>query len=426
MARLYEFQGKEFFNRYGIPVPTGRVVISEEEAKQAFNEIGGPVMIKAQVLSGGRGKAGLIRSAPSAADAMGVTKDLLGRRIGQNLIEKLLIEEKLTIDHEFYLGITADPSKRQIVLLFSPGGGMTVEETALDEGGLYKTYINVLKGISENEIIPFLKEATGWSDGTELEALASIGLRLYKLYRDLDCRLAEINPLVLSPGGFFAADARVDLDDDALFIRHKELGMEAVEEAGGRPPTPLELAAGKIDEDDHRGSVHFVQIDPDGSISRQRGGIPIGFDCVGTGTSLTTLDELSEFGYFPLNFADTSGNPTGSKMYRITKIILSQPGIEGYLFVSCVSSQQLDNTARGIIKALKEFFPETEGRPSIPMALCFRGAWDETAIRLFEQQGISKSPYVKLLGRDSTEREVVEVFDAVYKKWAREVKGRES
>lgn len=135
---------------------------------------------------------------------------------------------------------------------------------------------------------------------------------------------------------------------------------------------------------------------------------------------MTTLDELVDLGYFPMNFADTSGNPTASKLYRATKIILSQPGIEGYLFVSCVSSQQLDNTARGIIKALKELYPDSGGKPNIPMVFTFRGGWDEEAIKLFEEHGISDSPWVKILGRNATERDSALEFDSIYKKWREE------
>jgi len=423
MARLYEFQGKELFKRYGIPVPTGRVISSERELEAALEMIGGPVMVKSQVLSGRRGKAGLIQSADCGEEAVRISRDLLGRRVQQGHIEKLLVEERLQVEHELYLGITADPSAKQPVILFTKYGGVDVEEISGKEDVLHGRHVNILKGIDQEEVCEFLKGVDNWSE-TDLEVLGSIVVKLYRLYRELDCRLVEINPLVSTSKGFFAADARVDIDDDAI-SRHQDLGIDTADETGDRPPTLLEIAAGKIDEGDHRGSVHFVEIDPDRSIARDKGLIPIGFDCVGTGTSLTTLDELATFGYFPVNFADTSGNPTGSKMYRITKIILSQPGIQGYLFVSCVSSQQLDNTARGIIKALKELFPDTGGRPKIPMVFCFRGGWDEIALGLFDEHGISRSPYVKILGRDSTELEAVEAFDSMYKKWANESKEEE-
>lgn len=416
MARLYEFQGKKLFNKYGIPVPFGELVSSEDAVKIAFEAIGPPVMVKSQILSGKRGKAGLIQCATNLKEALSISKKLLGRKVGNVHVENLLLEKQVTVTSEFYLSITADPSKRQPVILFTDHGGIHVEEVSKKEGLLHQRHVNILKGIEEAEIAQWLKGILDWAE-KDVDALQSIILKLYSLYRDLDCRLVEINPLVLTSEGFFAVDARIDIDDDAI-SRQKDLGIDVVEETGDRPPTLIEIVAGKIDDGDHRGSVHFVQIDPYMEIAQDKGLIPIGFDCVGTGTSLTALDELVDLGYFPVNFADTSGNPTGSKMYRITKIILSQPGIRGYLFISCISSQQLDNTARGIIKALKELYPKTEGRPNIPMVLCFRGAWDDVAIQLFEEHGISETNWVKILGRDNTEQEAVQVFDAVYKTWA--------
>lgn len=421
MARLYEYQGKELFRKYGIAIPRGKVISSEGELKDAFKEIGVSCMIKSQVLSGKRGKAGLIRLASSLEEAVAISKELLGKKLQYGKIEKLLIEERLPIEKEYYVGITADPAVRQPVILFTKAGGMDVEGTAEKETAvLHKKYVNILKGISEDELTKFLKETNDWPK-EDMKALVSVVSKLYKIYRELDCRLVEINPLVSTAKGYYAADARVDIDDDAM-ARHKDLGIELAEETGDREPTILEIEASKIDDGDHRGSVHFVQIDPDGVIAKQKGLISIGFDCVGTGTSLTTLDELVEFGFFPVNFADTSGNPTASKMYRATKIILAQPRIQGYLFVSCMSSQQLDNTARGIIKAMKEIYPETGGKPNIPTVLCFRGGWDEDAIRLFDEHGISKSPLVKVLGRYATELEAVQMFDAIYKNWAAERK----
>lgn len=416
MARLYEFQGKKLFMKFGIPVPLGEVVGSEDDVQSVLKTISEPLMVKAQVLSGKRGKAGLIQSAQQREEALSISKELLGKKVRYGRVEKLLIEEQLQIENEYYLGITSDPSKRQPVIIFSKSGGVDVEELSENKDNLHKKYVNILKGIEPEEIAQFLKEIDSWSK-KDLESLGAIVIKLYTLYREMDCRLAEINPLVVTAKGFFAADARVDIDDDAIF-RHRDLGIDVAEETGERPPTLLEISASRIDDGDHRGVVHFVQIDPDMSVTRERGLIPIGFDCVGTGTSLVTMDELLNYGYFPINFADTSGNPTASKMYRATKIILSQPNIKGYIFVSCVSSQQLDNTARGIIKALKELYSATDGKPNIPMIFSFRGWLDEIAIQLYEQHGISKSPLVRMLGRNSTELEAVQLFDSTYKQWA--------
>jgi succinyl-CoA synthetase beta subunit len=239
---------------------------------------------------------------------------------------------------------------------------------------------------------------------------------LYQAYRRYDCKLIEVNPLAITGEGVIALDARVDVDGDALG-RQKSVGLQMAEEAGERSATRLEQIAGTIDDGDHRGTVHFVQIDPDLRYIREHGYIPIGFDCVGAGVSLTMMDELVPLGFYPVNFCDSSGNPVASKLYRITKLIFSQPGIEGYVFVSCVSSQQLDNTARGIVKALKELYAATGGQPNIPVVLAFRGAWDEDALRLLHEHGISRGKWVRVLGRDAAETGVAAVFSSLYQDW---------
>ena len=247
-------------------------------------------------------------------------------------------------------------------------------------------------------------------------ALARVCAQLYELYWRYDCTLAEINPLAVTSSGLVALDARIAIDDDAVF-RHPELGLGRSLEVGDREPTELELAAAKIDEHDHRGSAHFVQIDPDGSLARAQGKIPIAFDGIGTGVSMAVMDELVPLGFLPMNFCDTSGNPPASKLYRVTKVILAQPGIEGYVFASCLSSQQLDVTARGIIKAFKEIFAPHGGAPTIPCAFSFRGAWDDVALDLFHRHGLDAHPWVRVLGRDSTERELAHTFKELHELW---------
>ncbi len=417
MARLYEFQGKQLLGKMKITVPTGRLADSPEEAREAAEELAQPVVLKSQVLSGGRGKAGGIRFAPSPDDAEAMASGLLGTKIKGIAVRRILVEEKLPIRKELYVGVTADPSARTPVIIFSSSGGIDIEELAHTSPEKVITHrVNILRGLREYEARDIVRKAEGITRD-QITALGSVMKNLYDLYRKYDCKLVEVNPLVITDEGkCVAADARIDIDDDAVF-RHQELGLAAAEETGERPPTKIEIAAGKIDEGDYRGTAHIIQLYPDVSPLREMGKIPIAFDCVGTGTSLTTMDELVDLGYYPVNFADTSGNPTSSKLYRATKIILSQPGIEGYLFVSCVSSQQLDNTARGIIKALKELYPDTDGKPNIPMVLTFRGGWDEEAISLFKEHGVSDSLLVKILGRDATERDSVLEFDALYKMW---------
>jgi succinyl-CoA synthetase beta subunit len=422
MARLLEYQGKVLFKRKGIPVPGGRFVQSVDEALNVVDELGFPLAVKAQVLSGRRGKSGGILFAEDKDSLSQAVKELLGKEIQGSSVEGLLIEHKVEIRKELYMAVTADPSTRQPVGIFSFKGGVDIEEIAgADPAAMFAVPIDILRGLYYYDAMDLLRQVGGL-ESREMLTLANLFTRLYQVYREYDCKLAEINPLALTEKGALALDARVDIDDDAL-ARQTSLDIDVAEEAGERTATLLEIAAGTIDEDDHRGTVHFVQTDPDASYTRTTGKVPVGFDAIGAGTGLTIMDELVPLGYYPINFCDSSGNPVGSKFYRITKVIMSQPQIEGYLFVSCVSSQQLDNAARGLIKALKELYPATGGQPNIPWVVMFRGGWDDVAVDLFREHGISEGRWIKVLGRDTTERETAEIFDALYKEWKEETGG---
>ena len=419
MAKLLEHQGKEVFRRYRIPTPNGEVAHSVEEAQSVAARIGYPVVVKAQVYSGKRGKAGGVCVAIDEAELTAAALEILSSEIRGLTVETLLIEQRIEVKREIYVGITADPSARSPVVIVCANGGVDIEETTqTNPEALLKLHVDILRGIYVYDVLDLLRRVPDMTSREKL-GVAQVICSLYQVYRKHDCKLVEINPLAVTPDGVMALDARMDIDGDAV-SRQTGLNIEMAEEAGDRKSTLLEQIAGAIDHDDHRGTVHFVQIDPDLSYTREHNRIPFGFDCVGAGVSLTMMDELVPLGFYPVNFCDSSGNPVGSKMYRITRVIFSQPGIEGYVFVSCISSQQLDNTARGIIKALKELYPETGGQPNIPTVMAFRGAWDEDAIRLLRDHGISAGRWVRVLGRDATEQEAAMAFQALHEEWKTE------
>lgn len=424
LVRLYEYQGKQIFSKEGISVPDGKIAETPEQAQSIAEELKEALAVKAQVKTGRRGLINAIRYADSPEETYKVARELLGTKVYGLPVEVVLVERKIEIKKEFYMSLMSDQRAKKPVCIVSTIGGIAIEEVAKEHPDLIvKQHINILRGLKDYEARNIIRRLPKVSSH-EIASLGNVLINLYNIYCHYDCKLAEINPLALSEDGkLIALDARVEIDDDALY-RHPELGLNRVEEVG-RQETLLEIAAGKIDEKDFRGTAHFVQIDPDGSYCKELNKTPIGFDCVGTGASLTTLDELADLGYMPVNFADTSGNPTGSKLYKITKIILSQPHIQGYLFVSCVSSQQLDNTARGIIKALKELYTKTGGKPNIPMVFCIRGAWEEDAHRLFQEHEITDSQWVCLLGSGSTEADAARKFHELYQRWKKETGGLE-
>ncbi|HUT72405.1 MAG TPA: ATP-grasp domain-containing protein [Desulfatiglandales bacterium] len=422
MPRLMEYQGKELFQKNGIAVPKGRLAQSPEEAKQIAKELGAAVAIKAQVLMGKRGKAGAIKFAKTPEEAEKLAQDILALEIQNVPVKKVLVEEKLDIRKEIYMGVTSSDATRAPVALFSLSGGMDIEEVAKSQLERIATWdISISRGFHQYDALNMLRKVKELSS-SEINSYAQILTRLYTIYRQNDCKLVEINPLVVTDKGIFAADARIDIDDDAVW-RHPELGMDQFEEAGAREPTALEIAAGQIDKNDHRGSAHFVQIDPDASRAKEQKKIPIAYHCVGAGCAITLFDEIYPLGYSPLDFCDTSGNPTSLKLYAAVKIILSQPEIRGYLFVTGMAAQLLDNTARGIIKALKELYPKTGGKPNIPCVFAFRGRSDDVAVQLFKDHGISDSPWVRMLRRDFSEKTAAEEFNKLYKKWEKETGG---
>ena len=330
-------------------------------------------------------------------------------------VTELLIEAKCAIERELYVAVISDSAARAPLMIVSTSGGVEVEAAAAaGTGTTVSATVDMRRGAPVYWCLDVVRTLP--LPEPVLLALARVLARLYDVYRRNDCTIAEVNPLAITERGLIALDARIAIDDDAVF-RHPELELERSQEVGDREPTALELAAAKIDEHDHRGSTHFVQIDADGSLAKAQGKISIGFDGIGTGVSMAVMDELVPLGFLPMNFCDTSGNPTGSKLYRITKAILAQPLIEGYVFASCLSSQQLDVTARGIIKAFAEIFAPHGGAPTIPCVFSFRGAWDDVALDLFRRHGLDAHPWVRVLGRDSTERDLAQTFKDLHERW---------
>ncbi|MFC1824135.1 ATP-grasp domain-containing protein [Thermodesulfobacteriota bacterium] len=423
MARLLEYQGKDLFKKGGIATPRGAVCETPEEAGKLAEEWGVPVALKAQVLTGKRGKRGGIKFAKTPQEAEAAARDVLALSFDNMPVDKILVEETVEeIDKEVYMAVTSHDATRAPVAIFSLSGGMDIEEVGENHPEkIFTQNISILRGFFQFDAMNLLRKV-GELSSAEVNRYAQILAGLYDIYRQYDCKLVEINPLVVAKKGILAVDARVDIDDDALF-RHPELGLEQSEEAGSREPTALEIAAGQIDQNDHRGSAHFVQIDPDASRAKAANRVPIAYHCVGAGCAITLFDEISPLGYGPLDFCDTSGNPPSMKLYATVKIILSQPEIQGYLFMTGMAAQLLDNTARGIIKAFLELYPETGGKPNIPCVLCFRGRSDDVALQLFKDHGISDSPWVEVLGRHQTEKSVAEAFDQLYKKWKKETGG---
>jgi succinyl-CoA synthetase beta subunit len=375
--RLVEALGKELFKRVGLGVPRGRRVHTPDDAAAAAEALGGPVVIKAQILAPGRGKKGGIVFADSPAQARDAASRLLGKTFGPESVQELLVEEKLAIARELYAAVMIDPDRHDVLFLASTRGGGDIEEVfaAAPEAVVHYNHSPL------EPFLPFHGRKLARAMGLDGPAVGKVGQALfclYKAFRQFEGRLLEINPLVLTEkGDVIAADAIVQIDEDAAFRLPvlKELGVE-MEEERPRPPTPRELAAQEIDKKDYRGVVHYQDLYEDGTV---------GVVSVGSGFSLTLLDILTEYGLKPADFCDCSGSPPASKVYEAVKLTLGIRGIKGFLFLSGVVTQDLTVTAEGIIKAFRDL------KPKIPFVVRLAGNRDREALEMLRAAGIVES-----------------------------------
>jgi len=365
MAKFLEFQGKEFFKKAGIPVPEGFVAKTAEEAVEAAEKIGKPVVVKAQVLAGGRGKAGGVKLATTPEEAGQAAGEILGMEIKGLLVKQVLVEEQLAIAQEFYAGLIINSAQevRGPVLMFSPEGGVDIE--SVPEEKIATKNVDVIKGLMLHDTLNMV--VSMGIEGPRIRPLAAVILKLYELFRKNDCRALEINPLVLTEDGkVFAADCRMEADDQALF-RHPEFGIKIGREFL-KEPTEFELMGWSFEASDFRGTSYVAEMASPEELLK--GGY-VGYHGIGGGAAMLGMDALNKVGLKVADYADTSGNPTASKVYRAVKLIMSQPGIEGYFLSGfMMANQEQWHHAHGLVKALREELPK---RPGFPVVLLLCG-----------------------------------------------------
>jgi succinyl-CoA synthetase beta subunit len=371
MARLYEYQSKLLLKEAGIRIPEGGVAFSPQEVRSIAEELGKPVVIKMQVWVTGRAGLGGIRFADTPQEAEAEATKILGMKVENYVVDRVIVEEKLSIKKEFFLGLVIDDASKSPLLVFSSIGGTGIEEIARhnpDKVGRYE--VDVLKGLRDYEARNLVRK-TGII-GKLILWLGDVLVKLYEVLKKYDARSAEINPLVLTEDNqIYAADCHMAVDDYAVF-RHPELGIEVAREFD-RPPTPLEKIAYKVEEKDYRGTFYFLQMKEDIADSDKT----IGFNGAGGGGSMMSMDAVLNKGFELANYCDTSGNPAASKVYRAAKIILSQPNIKGYFASgSGVASQEQYHSARGLVKA---FYEENL---DIPAVIRLGGNFEEKAIEI--------------------------------------------
>jgi succinyl-CoA synthetase beta subunit len=390
MARLYEYQGKQLLKTAKVPVPQGEVATTPREAGKIAEKIGKPVAIKAQIWAGGRGKAGGIKFANNPSEAETVAKDLLGSVIKNLKVEKVLVEEKLDIDKEYYAGIIIDASRevRAPIIMFSTEGGMDIESVPSDK--IAQMNVDVIRGFRLYDALNLsvqLKVPTKF-----LPSIAQAIMGLFQTFKGYNCRTAEINPLVVTKDGkLFAGDCRIAIDDSSVF-RHPELGIEVAREAP-TPPTELDKIAWQIEEGDLRGTCYIAQMVPE-----IKGLNYVGYHGIGGGGAILGVDALNRQGLKIANYADTSGNPTAAKVYRAAKVIINQPGIEGYMLGGfIVANQEQWHHAHGIVKALREELPK---RPGFPCVILLCGNKERESMEILREGTKDLPGRIEIYGSD--------------------------
>jgi len=369
--RLYEYEGKEIFKKCGIAVPQGTLVRAGEEARQAAIKIGKEVIIKSQILTGGRGKAGGIKMAKTPEDAEKIAQEMLGMELEGHKVNSLLVEEKLDIANEMYMGITVDDNNGVPIAIVSAEGGVEIEEVAKrNPEKIASSLIDPLYGMRGYEAISLIRQI-GLTGETLISASRTLS-RLYNVFTSYDARIAEINPLIMTnEGEMVAGDSRCEIDDNSLF-RHPEF---------------QDLRIQRIDNlwerEGVRAGVSYADLD--GNIALMANG---------AGIAMSLMDIIKDEGGHPACFLDTGGGLSKERMKNGVGLLLrkakSDPRIKAILVNAIMVLSPADAVAEGIIEAINEVKVE------IPIIVILAGKEEQRkrAQELLKDSGVKLYPSV--------------------------------
>ncbi len=369
---IHEYQGKEILRKFGVTVPKGTVVYSPEEAHEAADKMlaeqgGGVVVVKAQIHAGGRGKAGGVKLAKSAEEAQSFASQMLGSTLVTHQtgpegkeVSRLLIEQGMDIEKEFYLGITLDRATSRNVLMVSTEGGMEIETVAEETPDkLLKIQIHPTLGLQPSQA----REAAFFLglSGDQFKNGVKFIMALYKAYMEIDCSLAEINPLVVtSDGNVFALDAKINFDDNALY-RHKDF----LELRDTNEEDPLEVEASKS-------HLNYVRLDGN-----------VGCMVNGAGLAMGTMDMIQLAGGKPANFLDVGGGANPQTVQEGFRIILSDPNVKAILVNIFGGIVRCDRVAGGVIQAAQNIDLH------VPVIVRLEGTNADIAQKMLDESGLN-------------------------------------
>jgi succinyl-CoA synthetase beta subunit len=329
---LYEFQGKELFRRCGIPVSEGRLATTPEEARAAAEKLGGPVVVKAQVLTGGRGKAGGIKLAENPADAEARAAEILGLDIRGHTVDKVWVERASEIAREYYLSITFDRSAKKPLFMFTTQGGVDIEEVAAtNPDALVRLHVDPLEGYHPWHGRRLVYQG-GVDDPAEQKQIVAIVGQLYQAFIQFEAMLCEINPMIVtSEGEVQALDSKFTVDDNALFRLPEIAEMRDVAAAD-----PLEALA-------REKGVTYVKLDGE-----------VGVLGNGAGLTMATVDVVTFVGGRPANFCDLGGGGDAQGVVDALEVITRDPQVRAIFFNIFGGITRCDEVARGILQALEQ------------------------------------------------------------------------
>jgi succinyl-CoA synthetase beta subunit len=356
---LLEYQGKQLFAKHGLEVSPGKAVTTVPDAIAAANEVGYPVVVKAQVLIGGRGKAGGVKLADDEAQAREHAQSILGMDIRGHTVRTLWIEHASDIATEYYASVLLDRSEKQPLVIFSVEGGVEIEQVAAQSPEkLIRRHVDALKGLSRREAVEIATE--GGADEDVIEGVADALTALYEVWTQEDATLAEINPLIVTPERRVKAlDAKVSLDGNALYRHPENQGL-----SDGENEDPIERLAKEQ-------GVQYVALDGD-----------IGILGNGAGLVMSTLDVVAQAGGRPANFLDAGGGSDAGKIKQAVELILANSAVKAVLFNIFGGITRCDEVARGLIAAFAEI------EPQVPFVVRLDGTNDEQGRALLREAAL--------------------------------------
>ncbi|PJA27543.1 MAG: ADP-forming succinate--CoA ligase subunit beta [candidate division Zixibacteria bacterium CG_4_9_14_3_um_filter_46_8] len=354
--KIHEYQAKEIFRKFGMPIPDGEIATSDNEVGKIAARIGKPVMVKAQVHVGGRGKAGGIKYAKDAHQAWELSQQILGMNIKGCIVRKVLITEAVEIASEAYIGMIIDRAAKMPVMMVSPAGGIDIEEVAATTPEkIMKLHVNPMLGLQNYQAMNLARFIYG--DIKTARKAAQVIMQLYRAFMHIDASLAEVNPLITTPQGeVIAIDAKINIDDNGLFRRPE---IEAMRDLNEEDPSETQAKDA---------GLSFVKLD--GSIG-----------CIvnGAGLAMATMDTVKHFGAEPANFLDIGGSSNPEKVINAMKIILKDSNVKAILFNIFGGITRCDDVANGIVTAVKEL------KPPVPIVVRLTGTNEDMGRRILEE-----------------------------------------